>query len=177
MVYVWYLIKGVLFMSSNQMLITIGGMVLLLTVILRVNTNYLESDRVLQNSKFCVLATSIASSIIEEASGKAFDAATDSASVDNLSSLTQASSLGHAYSETYEKFNDFDDFNNFTKIDSTLPSAIFKITSTVGYIDPANPSDFISLRSWHKRIDVEVTSKSMVDTVKMSSIYSYWYFR
>lgn len=159
------------------MLITIGGMVLLLTVILRVNTNYLVADKVLLNSKFCVLATSLASSIIEEASGKAFDAATDSASVDNLSLLTQANYLGHAQSETYENFNDFDDFNNFTRIDSTLPSAIFKITSTVGYIDPANPSDFITSRSWHKKINVEVTSESMVDTVRMCSIYSYWYFR
>jgi len=159
------------------MLITVGGMVLLLTVILRVNTNYFEADKVLLNSKFCVLATSLASSIIEEASGKAFDAATDSASVDNLTLLTSAYSLGHAYSESYEDFNDFDDFNNFTRIDSTMPSAIFKISSEVGYIDPSNPSNFITSRSWHKKINVEITSESMIDTIKMSSIYSYWYFR
>jgi hypothetical protein len=164
-------------MSSNQMLITIGGMVLLLTVILRVNTNYLESDKVLLNSKFCVLATSLASSIIEEACGKAFDAATDTASVDDLALLTHPYSLGHGYQEAYEDFNDFDDFHKFTKIDTTLPSAVFKITSQVGYIDPANPDEFITSRSWHKKINVKVTSESMTDTVKMSSIYSYWYFR
>ncbi len=159
------------------MLITIGGMVLLATVIMRVNTNYLSADEVLLNSKLCVLATSLASSIIEEASGKAFDTATDTASVDNLSALTSPYGLGHAYKEIYENFNDFDDFNNFTKVDSSLPSATFVIKCKVGYIDPSDPTIFVNTRTWHKKISVEVTSESMADTVRMSSIFSYWYFR
>jgi hypothetical protein len=159
------------------MLITIGGMVLLATVIMRVNTNYLENDEVLLNSQFYVLATSLASSLIEEASGKAFDAATDTASVTILSNLTSPYSLGHAYKETYENFNDFDDFNNFTKVDSSMPSAIFTIKSQVGYVNPSDPSKFVSTRTWHKKIIVEVSSKSMENTIRMSSIYSYWYFR
>ena len=159
------------------MLITIGGMVLLATIVLRINTNYLSADEVLMNSKFCVLATSLASSVIEEASGKAFDAATDTSSASSLSSLTPAYNLGHAYNETYENFNDFDDFNYYTKTDSSLPSAVFNIKCRVGYIDPANPSEFISTRSWHKKIIVIVSSKSMKDVVRMSSVFSYWYFR
>jgi hypothetical protein len=47
----------------------------------------------MQNSKFGVLAVSVASSIMEEASEKAFDEKTDSSFVSNLSELTNRNSF------------------------------------------------------------------------------------
>ncbi len=113
-------------MNTSQMLITIGALLLLGLVILRVNNGFLNTDSVLLDSKLGVLATSVAVSVIEEAEGKAFDQKTDSISVNNLSDLS--STLGPESGEVYPNFNDFDDFNGFTKIDTTLPAAEFDVS-------------------------------------------------
>lgn len=161
-------------MNTGQMLITIAALMLLSLVVLRVNNGFLSTNTVMMESKFGVLAVSLATSMIEEANGKAFDHFTDSNTVTLTSAL---SSLGPESGEVYPDFNDFDDFNNFTKIDSTLPSAVFKIACKVNYINPANPESASGSKTWHKKITVQVTSESMQDTVEMSTIYSYFYFR
>lgn len=161
-------------MNTGQMLLTTAAMMLLSVVILRVNNNFLSTSSSLLDTKFGVLATSLATSIIEEASGKAFDLATVDSDVTSLSSL---SSCGPAYGEYYPNFNDFDDFNGLVKIDSTMPSAVFKIACQVNYISPSNPDNFVGYKTWHKKMTVEVTSPSMEDTVRMSTVYSYFYYR
>lgn len=155
------------------MLITIGAMVLLGLVVLRVSTGFLTTNTVMLETKFDVLAVSLGTSVIEEATGKAFDQNTDTAAVSLVSSLSTIGKDG----ETYPDFNDFDDYDGFTKIDSTLPSAIFKIECQVGYINPSNPEVLNATKTWHKRLNVQVTSPSMTDTIKLSTIYSYFYFR
>ncbi|MDP4174030.1 MAG: hypothetical protein Q8933_08695 [Bacteroidota bacterium] len=164
-------------MNTGQLLLTLGGMFLLSMVILRTNTTFLSTGNVMYNTKFGVLATSLGTSMIEEANSKAFDAATDTNSVSSLTSLTSPSGLGPAWGEVYPNFNDFDDYNNYTRIDSTMPSAVFKITCKVGYVLPTNPDVFVNQKTWNKRILVTVTSPSMNDTVRMSSVFSYWFFR
>ena len=164
-------------MNTGQMMITLGAMMLLGTIILRVNAGFLSTNNVLLDSKFGVLAVSIATSVIEEATGKAFDATTDSNAVDNLADLTAPGSLGKAPWEVYPFFNDFDDYNGLNIIDSTKSSAMFNIQCKVDYINPANPEVPSGIRTWHKKITVTVTSKSMEDTLRMSSINSYFYFR
>lgn len=164
-------------MNTGQMMITLGAMMLLGMVILRVNNGFLSTNSVLLDAKLGVLAVSLATSIVEDATGKAFDAATDTNSVNNLTDLTSSASLGPGTGEVYPYFNDFDDFNGLSYINNTMPSAIFKIECTVGYINPSNPDVLISTKSWHKKLIVTVTSKSMQDTVRMSAINSYFYFR
>jgi len=167
-------------MNTSQMLITVGALVLLSLVVLRVNNGFLTTDSVLLDSKLGVLATSVAVSIIEEAEGKAFDQETDSASVSDLVDLS--STLGPE-DEVYPNFNDFDDYNGFEKIDTTLPAAEFDVSCEVNYIKESNLDGKSSFRTWHKKITVYVTSPSMYgedgipDTVTLSAIYSYWYFR
>ncbi len=161
-------------MNTGQMLITIGAMVLLGLVVLRVSSGFLTTNTVMLETKFDVLAVSLATSVIEEATGKAFDQNTDTSAVNLLSSLSTIGKDG----ETYPDFNDFDDYYGFTKIDSTLPSAIFRIDCQVGYIDPANPEVLKTTpKTWHKKLNVQVTSPSMTDTIKLSTIYSYFHFR
>lgn len=168
-------------MNTSQMMITLGAMVLLSLVLLRVYNGFFNTTSTLLDSKLGVVATSVATSIIEEATGKAFDQKTDSTSVSNLTDLS--STLGPEPGETYPDFNDIDDYNGFHKIDNTIPAAVFEINCEVDYVNDTNLDGKSSIRTWHKKITVHVTSESMLgqdsvpDTVTLSAIYSYWYFR
>jgi len=162
-------------MNTGQMLLSLGALILLSTMILRFNRAVLTSDEVMYNSKFNVLASSLCTSLIEEARGKAFDQETDSAAVTKTDQLS--TTMGPDFGEKYESFNDFDDFDGFVKVDSTMPSAVFYVTSKVSYIQSKNPIEKTKNRTWHKMITVTVMSSSMKDPVEMSSTFSYWYFR
>ena len=164
-------------MNTGQMLLTLGALVLLSVIILRVNNNAVTTNSVLLDTKFGVLAVSLATSIIEEANKKAFDAVTDGDAITDISLLTSPYGLGPASGETYENFNDFDDFDRYTKYVTNIPSAEFKVYCLVHYVNPTYLNDSTTTRTWHKKITVEVTSPSMADTVRLSSLYSYWYFR
>lgn len=162
-------------MNTGQMLLTLGALILLSSMILRFNRSVLTSDEVMYNSKYNVLASSLCVSLIEEARGKAFDQNTVGAAVNNLTKLS--ATLGKE-GETYENFNDFDDFNNYVRTDSTMPSAVFYVTSKVTYVERNSTTiSATANRTWHKMITVTVLSPSMKDPVKMSSTYSYWYYR
>ncbi len=163
-------------MNTGQMMLTIGAMVLLATLMLRINSSNLQTDTVRAEAQYGVLATSIITSIIEKAKSLAFDTKTDTNNVTDKNELTHPSSLGPGFGETYDTFNDFDDFHGYTKVDSSMPSAVFDIYCEVFYINPVNLNEHNS-RTWHKKITVQVSSKFMQDTIKQSSIYSYWYFR
>lgn len=164
-------------MNTGQMILTIAAMFLLSVLILRSNKTFLGTSSVMMDSKFGVLAVSIATSVIEEASDKAFDEATDTLSIDNVVDLTNPILLGPEEGETYELFNDLDDFNGFAKVDSSMPSAEFNINCDVVYVNPSNLDVPSSSRTWHKKITVTIDSPSMADTIRMSSVYSYWFFR
>jgi hypothetical protein len=164
-------------MNSGESLLSVGAMMLLAVMILRVNNTILTTNSVLLETKFGVLATSLATSIIEEATGKAFDQNTSANSISNVNDLTSPNALGPGSGETYATFNDIDDFNGYTKVDSTLPSAIFYLKTTVEYVSPANPDQAVNYKTWHKRITVTVTTPSSNDVFVLSSIVSYWFFR
>lgn len=141
------------------------------------NTTFMSTGDVMYNTKYGVLAVSLGTSMIEEANSKSFDCNTDTNYVSTLDSVTAVTDLGPEAGETFSNFNDFDDFNNYEKIDTTMPSAKFKIQCKVGYVDPGNPDVFVNKKTWHKLIKVTVTSPSMQDTVRLSSVFSYWFFR
>jgi len=167
-------------MNTGQMLITIAALLLLSLVILRINNVFFSTSSVMLDTKFGVLAVSLGTSIIEEANSKAFDKATDTTSISQTSVLTTVASLGPEAGEIYPNFNDFDDFNGYVRStagDSSFQSAPFYISCQVGYITPSNPESFVSSQTWHKKINVTVTSPSMKDTIRLSSVFSYWYFR
>ena len=161
-------------MGTGQMLITLGAMVLLSLVILRVTNGFLNTNSVLMETKFGVLGVSIATSVMEEAMGKAFDENTaDSGTAYVLSDL---SSIGPD-SEVYPAFDDFDDFDGFTRTISDMPSATFDIVCRVGYINPNNPEVISGSKTWHKKLTVQVSTPYSRDTIEMSTVYSYFYYR
>lgn len=156
-------------------MLTIGAMILLSILILRVNGTFLTTGTTLMDTKFGVLATSIATSEIEEISGKAFDNYTASNPTKNLNDLS--ANLGPDSGETISTYNDIDDYNGYVKTDSSMPSAIFKTLCTVCYVSSNNLEQASSTKTWFKKITIQVTSKSMPDTVRVSTVYSYWVFR
>lgn len=156
---------------------TVGAMLLLSILILRVNNTFLTTSTAFMDTKFDILATSIATSEMEEISKLAFDQYTASNPATSISQLTAPGNLGPESGEIPSTFNDIDDFNGFTKIDSTMPSAIFKIRCTVNYVASTTPNVISTLATWNKKITIYVSSISMPDTLRLSTIYSYWYFR
>ncbi len=163
-------------MNTGQSLMSIGAMMLLSILVLRVNNTFQNTSSVLLNSKLGLLATSIATSQIEEISRLSFDESTVSNSVSSLSSLTSPGSLGPEIGETYPNYDDIDDFNGYTKTDTSM-TAIFKISCKVEYVAPSSPDASSSISTWDKKITITVSSPSMQDTIRMSTIYSYWFFR
>ena len=57
-------------MNTGQSLFTIGALLLLSLTVLRVNNSILVTDNILQDSKLGVLATSVATSLMEEAQAR-----------------------------------------------------------------------------------------------------------
>lgn len=160
-------------MNLGQSLFAIGALTILSLSILRMNNNILSTDETVMDSKVGILATSIGTSLIEEASKLAFDEKTRTDPVDSLSLLTPSLSLGQ---EAAGVFDDFDDYNNYTQND-TIYSIPFHTICRVTYIEPSNPDGTSTNRTWHKKLTVKISSDFSRDTLELSTIYSYWYFR
>lgn len=165
-------------MNLGESLLAIGAMALLSVLVLGVNNKIFFTGTSLTESKIEVLANSIGTSVIEEASSKAFDEATIANSVDDVSSLTDKNLMGAEGKETQLDFDDFDDYNGFKFADTkTLEPDTFYVSCKVFYVEPPD-LELSSGKSWNKRIVVTVTSPYMPkDTITLTSIYSYWYFR
>ena len=53
-------------MNTGQMMITLGAVLLLSTIVLRVNSSQLSTQDSMQNTKFGILAISLATSVIDK---------------------------------------------------------------------------------------------------------------
>jgi hypothetical protein len=184
-------------MNTGQTLMTIGAMLFLSVIVLRVNLSYNNTTNVLTASKLRVLAISVATSVKEEATSKAFDQKSDTVSLGTTANLTVAGNLGLDGSETsdnHKELNDFDDYKCYKttpfldeiRIFTNTPKMVFKVFCDVYYVVDTLTNVKSLSATWHKRMDIKVTSDALVssygppikyDTVKMSTIYSYWYFR
>jgi hypothetical protein len=166
-------------MNTGQTIFALFAMALLSTMVVSMNRSVGNSNQVVFQSKLGVTAISIASSIIEEAQGKSFDANTDEDIATSTTQLTAVNNLGRETGESYpDSINDFDDFNNVIKqLTPDTLSGSFTVQCRVNYIDPLSPNTIQSSPTWHKKLTVSVTSPQMIDTVKAEYVFSYWYFR
>ena len=162
-------------MNTGQTLLSIGAFILLSIIILRVNNTLMSTDTTVQETKFSVLAVSLASSYIEDADKLAFDEVTVGNSITDSTLLS--SHLGPESGEVHSNFNDFDDFNNYDTTITDLPSATFQVRCSVSYINSAYPDVSVNYPTWNKKMTVTVSSPFSKDTVRLSSIFSYFYFR
>lgn len=177
-------------MNTGQMLLTIGAIFLLSTVILTVNRGFLTTNTTMITNRYGIMASSLATSMIERAISKAFDENTDTTEVTSTSQLTLPQNLGLDAGENRNDPNlldDFDDYNCYRflphrdsiQIDPMDPTKklYFDTFCRVDYVSDSNPNNVSSTRTWHKRMQVIVTSSAMEDTIRMSTIYSYWNFK
>ena len=162
-------------------MMTLGAMSLMLTLILSINRSFAWSEQTMMKGKCGLTAVSLASGIIEQASEMYYDQKSITAADTSTSQLTAPASLGpesgESYGSTTAPFNDFDDFNGLTLKDYNELPDTFYVSCTVVYVTATTPNTTSTTATWEKKLTVKVTSKMLVDTVKMSYIYSYWYFR
>lgn len=172
-------------MGTGQTLLTIAAIMLLGTVILSTDRSINETGQVLLNSNVGLEEVSLATSTIEEAEGKAFDENTDTSNVTQLSQLTPADQLGQEYGDSTD-LNDFDDYNGLhgngrlvidtVKVDSVV-TGIYYDSTHVCYVSPSTGLDqAVNSPTWYKRLDVYIWNRDIPDTVKMHTVFSYWYF-
>lgn len=178
-------------MTTGQSLMSIGALLLLSITVLRVNNNILYSDSVLYDSKYAIMANSIATSIIEKASrirpgGQSmhFDEKTIQLPLTDSTQLTSYTLLNKETGEvTEDQFDDIDDYNGYTQEDEHYGSVTFYSRCEVSYVMPSNPDVKLAKTSWHKKLSVAVYWKQnhgdvgfVTDTIKQSTIYSYWWY-
>ncbi|MGA3245760.1 MAG: hypothetical protein ABSE41_14175 [Bacteroidota bacterium] len=188
-------------MGTGQTILTIGALTLLSFSVLLTNRSSLQYGSIINQTEIDIYSVSLAESIIEEAAGRAFDhysasdTASDGAVITSLTQLTDPALLGAEGDDNYtgsSGFDDFDDYNSWYShpyvvyvpgVDS------FHIQAQVFYVDTTNPDLALNTRTWHKKMIVKVwptitpwgettaSGKAKPDTVIMSYLYSYWWFR
>lgn len=177
-------------MTTGQSMMSIGALLLLSITVLRVNNTILYSDSVLYDSKFAIMANSIATSIIEKAgrirpNGQSmhFDEKTILTQLTDSTKLTSYNALGKEGEISEDLFNDFDDYNGYTQEDDHYGSVTFYSKCEVCYVMPSNSDVKLNKTSWHKKLSVAVTWRQndqaigfVTDTIKQSTILSYWWY-
>ncbi|MBM4168026.1 MAG: hypothetical protein FJ215_02550 [Ignavibacteria bacterium] len=169
-------------MNTGQTLLTIAALLLLGTTVISVNRNYSNHGMILRQSEIGLYAVSLATSIIEEASGNYFDEATINDNLLTTTALTSASGLGPDADEVTSPvsttaFDDFDDYNNLN-LTVTVPGVdVFRLRAQVFYVNPSAPNTPVTTKTFHKHLKISVTSGAMADTVSMSYVFSYFNFR
>ena len=124
-------------MGSGQMLLTSAALVLLMTVLLSFYRSSDSTQKAIVETKMGITAVALASSVIEDAQGQAFDENTLTAADTALSQLTAPASLGMESGESYpSKIDDFDDYNNLTTTVVDSMGGTFTVHCTVVYINP-----------------------------------------
>lgn len=156
------------------MILVIGGFVLFSLLVINIDRVITSSEEQTNHSEYLAVATEVGQNLLSKISSKAFDQNTVSNPVFSPSLLTPAASLGYETGETPATFNDVDDYNNYTENDTTPRAGVFHLRSIVNYVDSTNSNIVLtSSVSRIKRIQVDITSDFMKDTVKLYYYKSY----
>jgi hypothetical protein len=184
--------------NTGQTILTIGALVLLSLTVLLTNRASFQYGSIIRATEVDIYGVSLAESIIEEAAGKAFDhySAADTAGngavITDTSQLTLPRLLGKESDDNYwahSGFDDIDDYNSWNTTPFTWDTLgspdVYHIQAHVFYVDFPNPDVELGRRSWHKKIVLKVwptivpwgDANAKPDTITLSYIQSYWWFR
>ncbi len=164
-------------MNTGQTILTAIAIVFLGTNVLSVNRTFTQHGVILQQTETGVFASSLATSLIEEAQGKAFDKNSLDGYLQTTSDCTPIDSLGPEPGEQRDQWDDFDDYNKLTDTVTIKDVDTFYRWATVCYVDSTNPSVATNYRTFCKCLTVSVKAQSCQDTIRMSYLFSYWSFR
>jgi hypothetical protein len=159
-------------MFSNQMILVIGGFILMTVLILSFHsTNKIHSSSS-YNNEAVITASNIGTSMIEEISLKKFDHNVTSGTITPVNNLS--TTLGPESGEySVNQFNDVDDFNNYARTDTLTNLGVFNSIVKVSYVNPNNPDNNSLGKTYHKKIEVNVSNPYLSDTLKFYHIVSY----
>jgi hypothetical protein len=165
-----------------QIFLSIGAIVLLSIATLSMNRGFEANDEVMRSSKYAVIATSLAASTIEDASGLAFDEASIDSMLTNTSGLTSAGHLGLESGEVVRTADDFDDFNGYSQYDTVdvggvFNKVVFLTSATITYVEATNPELTASSPTMFKKISVSVTCPVMKEMIRQEMVFSYFRFQ
>lgn len=164
-------------MNTGQTILTIVAIVLLGTNVVSVNRTFTQHGSVLQQTEIGLFGVSLATSLLEEARGKAFDRQSLIGFPTLVTQLTPHDSLGPEIGELRANWDDFDDYNNLRDTVMVPDVDKFYRWATVCYVDTTNPNTKRLYRTWIKRLDVFVKGQNSSDTLQMSYLFSNWSFR
>jgi hypothetical protein len=164
-------------MNTGQTILTIVAIVLLGSNVVSVNRTFTQHGSMLQQTEIGLFGVSLATSLLEEAQGKAFDKNSLSGFLATDAECTPVDSLGPDPAETRETWNDFDDFNNLRDTVRIPDVDTFYRWATVCYVDSSDPNSYRSYRTFNKKLTVFVKGRNSNDTLQMSYLFSYWSFR
>ena len=164
-------------MNTGQTILTIVAVVFLGTNVISVNRTFMQHGVILQQTEIGLFGTSLATSLIEEAQGKAFDKNSLQDLLQSATDCTPVDSLGPEPGEKREDWNDFDDYNNLRDTVRIKDVDTFYRWATVSYADSTMPNVATSYRTFSKTLTVYVRGLASQDTIRMSYLFSYWSFR
>lgn len=161
-------------MNTGQMLLSIGGFLLLGNLIINVNRANSERMVASYSNEAIINASGLAQSVIDEIQMKAFDEKTVIASVSNTDSLTNANSLGPETGEIYNTdFDDVDDYKNYNTVVTLDRMGDFNMSVSVSYVNTLNPSIKSSIPTFSKHIEIKLTNYNVLDTLTFDQIIAY----
>jgi hypothetical protein len=168
-------------MNLGQTMITMGMFMLLIMSVISANRMLVQNAESGFETEALTESATIANDVFQEAQSKKFDAWADETGLQLVSVFTRPDSLGPSNTErglvgslpdssylgqyrSINAYDDADDYNGYTRIvnaDSTGGIRIsgFDVKVRVFYVDPSNPDDSVSVRTFVKRIEVNVTHK------------------
>jgi hydroxymethylpyrimidine pyrophosphatase-like HAD family hydrolase len=159
-------------MSNIQSLLAIGSLFLLALVSLSFNGALLQSNTVEIENKVYLTAFSLADDLIEEIKQKAFDENTLTFPTVNRTTLTPTNSLGKE-GEVYPYFDDIDDYHNYSRDADAPHSEKYHISSKVYYVFETDADTKSTDQTFHKRVDVTVSSPYLNNDVVLTFIFTH----
>ena len=177
-------------MGTGQMLLTIGAVILLGSIIATTDNGINSSGQVLMSTSMGLEEVSLASTIIQRAEALDFDEKSkDSVQINSPTQLTAVNSLGYENNDSTD-LDDVDDYNGKPGVNNgyrqeidTLATGIYYARTQVHYVSLSNLNANAAIQTYHKKLDISIWNKDQADpktgkpdTLKMSTIISYWAF-
>ncbi|NOZ61471.1 MAG: hypothetical protein GXO74_07295 [Calditrichaeota bacterium] len=164
-------------MGKGDLILVIGGLLLLSMFTLTINSSIRENQSTLYSSESVLNGLVLAQKYIEEAEALRFD---ENKSATIPSSFTKPIRLGPDGNEHYPYFDDIDDFNGFSVTDTLSGNVPYTIYISVFYATLTKPDKVSTSRTYFKRMVVEIFSPFMKDagdkTITLKKLFAYHYF-
>ena len=172
-------------MNTGQTLLTIFAFVLLSTTLTSFYRLLGATGDDISGAQDGILASTIATSYMEIAQGKAFDERSDTsdAGINNVNQFTLSASLGPEVSDgdSIHEFNDFDDFDGLVvETAAGNTGRKYKTSFVVNYVNSDNIGEVSAARTFVKRMDMKTWRTSpptpRADTLRLSMVLGYFHF-